>query len=49
MNRVMVRGEDGTLFCYEDDVFDEDVSDVIAEAEESYPCGSIWVEDQSRD
>jgi len=44
MYRVMVIGEDHTEFCYEDDIFEEDIKDVLDEANENYPCGLVYVE-----
>lgn len=43
--RVMVRGEDGTEFCYTDDIsWVENADDEAKEAEEDYPCGNVWIE-----
>jgi len=42
--RVMVEGEDGTLFCYDNDLLLEEIDPVMAEAWENYPNASIMVE-----
>ena len=42
--RVMVIGEDHTEFCYKDEISDEELPGVIKEAEEDYPCGTVYEE-----
>ena len=44
--RVMVEGEDHTLFCYSDDLADFQVDDEVKDAEEDYPCGQVFVESE---
>jgi len=46
--RIMVRGEDGILFCFKNGVKECDaaIDRAIEEAEESYPYGSVFIESE---
>ena len=46
MYRIMVEGEDHTLFCYRNDVPEYQLTSTMDEAEEDYPCGQVWSEVQ---
>ena len=43
--RIMVEGEDGTVFCYDDEIGSRALPKVMEEAEGSYPCAQIWAEE----
>ena len=45
--RVMVIGEDHTKFCYSNDLAEYDVEDHVKDAEEDYPCGQVYVEEDN--
>ena len=45
-NRIMVRGEDGMLFCFKNFIQDEDLEKQLDEAEYDYPCAQIWTEEE---
>ena len=44
--RVMVIGEDHTQFCYSDDLAGFDVEQEVKDAEEDYPCGQVYIEEE---
>jgi hypothetical protein len=45
----MVVGEDGMEFCYKNGIpeNDEKIARAIEEAEESYPCGTVFCESEA--
>lgn len=44
--RVMVQGEDGMEFCTASNVTEARLAAEIRDAEEDYPCGQVWVEEE---
>ena len=45
--RVMVRGEDGFLFCYRNRLLEYQLNDEIVAAQGSYPNANVFVERES--
>ena len=42
--RIMIEGEDHTLFCYENDLDLEEIDKWLEEARENYPNANLMVE-----
>ena len=42
--RIMIEGEDRTLFCYENDLDLEEIDKWLEEARENYPNANLMVE-----
>jgi len=40
----MIEGEDGTIFCYLNNVEEKDLNNDTEDAEKDYPCATIWAE-----
>lgn len=44
--RIMCEGEDGTLFCVENNVPSHRLDEAFEKAQEQYPCGQLWTENE---
>ena len=44
--RIMCRGEDGMEFCVENNIPEHKLDDAFSEAEDNYPCGQLWTENE---
>ena len=46
--RVMVEGDDGTVFCVGNNIIYSEIDEVIEYTAQDYPEANIWVENESQ-
>ena len=47
--RIMVEGEDHSIFCYKSNVAERTLQSNVEKAQDVYPCGKVWTENETKE